>query len=409
TIGDPNAQETTYTCAEVGDHSITITISDDDFEYCMDDWTVPVTCVEGDGGDLCEGVDCDDVNQCTDNECNPASGACINEPVQDGTPCDLLGLGDGVCEAGECVEEDLCEGVTCDDTGNDCTVSMCNIDTGVCDEMNAEDGTSCDGGAGACSSGVCMPAGPQVDDVIVQVATLTGITASLRTAVDCPASTGGPDVMTMIFSGAIAGGSIQVTVESSAEFQTIIIVVSGLDGCWELTLPAGVTIEDLLVTLGQDVDQDFVIGLQAGDMAGNFGGIDESVVVVEPVPTSADVQVSLSFDQDTDLDLYVDEPDGTRIFFGNPSSSSGGTLDLDSNPACSIDGINQENISWSSAPSGEYIVLVDYYQACVVDPVISTVTIFSNEQLLGTFTESFVASDVSSGSNPREVTRFTVP
>ena len=46
TIGDPNAPETTYTCAEVGDHQITITISDDDFEYCADALAVPVTCVD---------------------------------------------------------------------------------------------------------------------------------------------------------------------------------------------------------------------------------------------------------------------------------------------------------------------------------------------------------------------------
>ena len=249
--------------------------------------------------------------------------------------------------------------------------------------------------------------GTQVDDVIVQVATLTGIMAVRKDT--CPVDSGGPDVMTTILSGAIAGGTIQVTVESTSAFQTIIIVVEGLDGCWEIMLPQGVTIEDLLVTLDQDVDQDFVIGLQAGDTAGDFGGIDSSDVMVEPVLVSADVQVSLSFDQDTDIDLRVIEPDGTEIFYANRTSSSGGMLDLDSNPACTIDGINQENIAWDSAPSGEYIVLVDYFEACLMDPVVYTVTIFSNGQLLGTFTDSFVASDESFGNMPREITRFTVP
>ena len=45
-IADPNAASTTYTCGEVGGHEITITVSDDDFEFCTDDLTVPVTCVE---------------------------------------------------------------------------------------------------------------------------------------------------------------------------------------------------------------------------------------------------------------------------------------------------------------------------------------------------------------------------
>ncbi|MGB5219494.1 MAG: hypothetical protein WBN60_00580, partial [Polyangiales bacterium] len=37
-IADPSAQDTTYTCEEVGEQIITITVSDDDGVYCMDDW-----------------------------------------------------------------------------------------------------------------------------------------------------------------------------------------------------------------------------------------------------------------------------------------------------------------------------------------------------------------------------------
>ena len=47
-IGDASAADTSYTCEEVGEQSITITVSDD--PDCMDDWTVAVTCVDGDGG-----------------------------------------------------------------------------------------------------------------------------------------------------------------------------------------------------------------------------------------------------------------------------------------------------------------------------------------------------------------------
>jgi len=46
-IADPNAASTTYTCGEVGEQTVTITISDDDFEFCTDDEVFPVTCVEG--------------------------------------------------------------------------------------------------------------------------------------------------------------------------------------------------------------------------------------------------------------------------------------------------------------------------------------------------------------------------
>ena len=204
-IADPSAANTTYTCQEVGEHSVTILVTDNDVYCKMATWTVPVTCVEGDGGDLCEGVTCEgDGNECTAAECDPANGECETSNVDDGTECD-----GGTCSGGQCVETDLCDGidcddsnectndlcnplngecgnlpvdngtdcngtdgmcvdgncvdivskcdgVICDDTGNECTVAMCNLETGECDTMDVPNGTECDGGAGACSSGACV-------------------------------------------------------------------------------------------------------------------------------------------------------------------------------------------------------------------------------------------------------------
>ncbi|MEM8605921.1 MAG: hypothetical protein AAGF92_02400, partial [Myxococcota bacterium] len=48
-FADPFAPATFYTCEEVGDHQITVTVSDDGFAHCMDSWTVDVTCVRGGG------------------------------------------------------------------------------------------------------------------------------------------------------------------------------------------------------------------------------------------------------------------------------------------------------------------------------------------------------------------------
>jgi len=131
-IADPSAVSTTYTCTEVGDHSITIAISDDDFEYCMDQWTVPVTCVEGEA-DLCEGVVCeDDGNECTVVACNPSNGACEVANVEDGTECE-----GGTCTAGECVESgpNTCAEITRviisplqTSVGNDISLSAVAID-----------------------------------------------------------------------------------------------------------------------------------------------------------------------------------------------------------------------------------------------------------------------------------------
>jgi hypothetical protein len=150
TIADALAAATTYTCEEAGPQTITITVSDDDFEHCMDDWTVPVTCVDA---DLCDEVDCNDDNECTDDECDPTSGACTNAPVDDGAACDG---GAGSCSSGECIPIDLCEEADCDD-GNECTDDLCDPADGSCNNEAVDDGTACDDGAGACSSGVCVP------------------------------------------------------------------------------------------------------------------------------------------------------------------------------------------------------------------------------------------------------------
>ncbi len=151
-IADANAPETTYTCEEAGQQSITILVTDNDVHCTMATWTVPVTCIGGD--DLCEEVTCDDTgNECTVAECNPANGECETSNVDDGAPCDG---GAGACMSGECAPNDLCEDVTCDDTGNECTVAECNPTNGECETSNVDDGTSCNGGAGMCVNGTCM-------------------------------------------------------------------------------------------------------------------------------------------------------------------------------------------------------------------------------------------------------------
>lgn len=49
---DPSAADTFYTCEETGDHSLTVSVSDDGFAHCVDSWTVAIRCVDhgGTGG-----------------------------------------------------------------------------------------------------------------------------------------------------------------------------------------------------------------------------------------------------------------------------------------------------------------------------------------------------------------------
>ena len=121
-----------------------------------------------------------------------------------------------------------------------------------------------------------------------------------------------------------------------------------------------------MLTLARNIpDQNFSIDVAVADngSTGTYAG--RSVTVIQAV--AGQVQVSVSWTGASDVDLHVVEPGGEEIYYGNEISATGGTLDLDSNPACSIDNVNNENITWSTgAPHGTYTVRLDYYDACGV-------------------------------------------
>jgi len=50
-FADPSAAVTTFTCEQVGQQTITITVSDEGFDFCDCSWTTDVTCVEDGGGE----------------------------------------------------------------------------------------------------------------------------------------------------------------------------------------------------------------------------------------------------------------------------------------------------------------------------------------------------------------------
>jgi len=61
---------------------------------------------------LCEGIVCDDGQQCTEDICDPAKGTCVYTPVEDDTSCNFNGF-PGACASGVCEDAMLCEGVVC--------------------------------------------------------------------------------------------------------------------------------------------------------------------------------------------------------------------------------------------------------------------------------------------------------
>ena len=81
-----------------------------------------------------------------------------------------------------------------------------------------------------------------------------------------------------------------------------------------------------------------------------------------------DLEVAMSMSVATDLDLYVTDPAGTTVYYGNNDGFSGGHLDLDANAGCGGNmGVQAEHIFWPTggAPAGNYSVRVAHYRSCV--------------------------------------------
>ncbi len=152
-----------------------------EFDYCADGTCVGLP------------LDCDDINACTADSCDPMTG-CVNDPIDgscgDGDPCTL----DDACVAGVCVgtpdpacvcqndvecdafeDDDLCNGtLICE--GNKCvvdpvTVVDCEIeDLGACEFANCEpltgfcivitvpDGVACDDSDACTENDKCVAA-----------------------------------------------------------------------------------------------------------------------------------------------------------------------------------------------------------------------------------------------------------
>lgn len=90
-----------------------------------------------------------------------------------------------------------------------------------------------------------------------------------------------------------------------------------------------------------------------------------------------DPRFHLVFDnhENVDLDIHVKDPIGEEIYFGNISSLSGGQLDIDCNCSSCPSGPN-ENIYWTTGPSGTYEFWASYFGPCGAAGVSSSVYTF---------------------------------
>lgn len=191
----------------------------------------------------------------------------------------------------------------------------------------------------------------------------------------------------------LAGGSNPITVVTPESATGIIIGVQGRKG--HFTIPVGAqarnatgpttysvgTSSSLRLLIGNDVAEDFVISFAAQNRNGDVGDYYHLEVNYLEAGTGK-LHVHLSWNQENDVDLHLREPNGETIYYGNRQSNNGGQLDIDSNAACDIDGIKNENIFYEDESEviveyGEYDVLVDLWSDCnITEPTEYIVTVY---------------------------------
>lgn len=191
----------------------------------------------------------------------------------------------------------------------------------------------------------------------------------------------------------LTGGSTKVTVDLSGQPQRagLVGVIVGLEGAVgyyqvPVTPDSGnaVTVPIRLRTYADFETPPRSLALRIGlrDVRGRVTSYAAQLLNVTKVG-NGDIQVSLTWDTPTDVDLHVIDPFGCELYYGNETDigfgtgdvcrSAGGELDLDSNAGCGIDfgyeevgGIRNENVFWppGAAPEGIYTVKVDYWSNC---------------------------------------------
>ena len=228
-----------------------------------------------------------------------------------------------------------------------------------------------------------------------------------------PAPKGDVIVTVPSTTNAINGGSTMITVEAESTIVKIYVAIQGEDGYWEVTVPAGSSVADVLLTLAQQLPSELVIVFEVADSNGNVS-VPVSVVTTIIKVATGDVAVSVSWNVENDIDLHVVDPNGFEVYYTDDVSPEGGMLDLDSNAACVIDGIKNEHIVWPDgmAPAGTYTVRVDNYDNCTSTAANYVVTIQTKGKPPQTFMGSFLATDLGDGGQAGSgvlITTFTYP
>lgn len=229
----------------------------------------------------------------------------------------------------------------------------------------------------------------------------------------------GPDIVVSGSPEVVSGGTFRVTVESAPAdgigpernaFNYVFVTVGdgvdspgGPEGTYVVKIDVDpstpelepVTRVELFITVPADIPfQDVVCTYQAGLLAGgllNIGAVDEdsrSETKIKQV-CSGDLQVTLTWDSPSDLDLRVLDPNGNEARLGGPDTSPPFVASAGQRGGgnCEAEGLLFESLCWGADEPfeldpplvGEYSARVLNSSSC--EPTEFTLTIFVGNEL----------------------------
>ncbi len=212
------------------------------------------------------------------------------------------------------------------------------------------------------------------------------------------ASATAPDIaMVTGNANVLNGGSSPIAIATDSEnISHVLVGINGQQGYYKIPATAAKDggVYHIVLMLGTSIPQEaFTLVIALLNTSGEVSQMQDLGIVTIEAGTGK-LQVNCSWDQLNDVDLHLIEPNGEKIYFGNSTSANGGELDVDSNPACTIDGINNENITYvdgTTVEAGIYEVQLNLYENCnITENTNYTVTARYHGEIIAT----------ASGTNP---------
>ena len=216
----------------------------------------------------------------------------------------------------------------------------------------------------------------------------------------------------------INGGKAIMTITSTAELQSILIGLKGHDGFYEFKTTNESQTRDLLYSYEVVLDLSQKLDLEVFELqiVGYITDGTRTVVYYREfqlIPAgTGELQISLSWDKEDDVDLHLVKKDSNRIYYGskhlyNSEGIEVAELDIDSNPGCQLDGIKNENIYFHQLEDGEYAIYVDLYSKCtnaeagskyIVNVIVGGTSIRLSDHMMGKFADE----NPGSGNDPSQ-------